>query len=126
MPVIFREPRYERLRLPNEYEPVYEPQYESHQHRPRPLNQHTIYRGDDFGGHNIPFPHPRPPTPDPMYDDAFIDISLFPGATREEVLSGKRAPIRRRGNLALPKNFDLGSIESFRNNNAAISDTLSK
>ena len=40
-----------------------------------------IYKGDDFGGHNIPFPHPRPPTPHSMYDDAFVDIIDTPDAT---------------------------------------------
>lgn len=35
-----------------------------------------MYFGDDFGGHNIPFPHPAPPKPHKMYDQfAFIDLS---------------------------------------------------
>ena len=42
---------------------------------------HTCYRGDDFGGHNIPFPHPRPPTPQKMYQDGFSDImNIFYGS----------------------------------------------
>ena len=37
-------------------------------------NQHTCYLGDDYGGHNIPYPHPAPPTPNKFYDDCFVDL----------------------------------------------------
>lgn len=37
-------------------------------------NQHTCYLGDDYGGHNIPYPHPAPPTPNNFYDDCFVDL----------------------------------------------------
>ena len=37
-----------------------------------------MYRGDDYGGHNIPFPHPCPPMPHSYYEqDAFIDLDKF-------------------------------------------------
>ena len=40
----------------------------------------TMYRGDDYGGHNIPFPHPCPPVPHPFYDQkAFIDLGKYYG-----------------------------------------------
>mmetsp|Transcript_19731 Transcript_19731/g.24344 ORF Transcript_19731/g.24344 Transcript_19731/m.24344 type:complete len:106 (-) Transcript_19731:492-809(-) len=51
-----------------------EPQYEQGAKRVASLNQHTCYRGDDYGGHNIPFPHPTPPKPDVYYDDCFVDL----------------------------------------------------
>ena len=35
------------------------------------------YQGDDFGGHNIPTPHPTPPKPDSYYEDAFIKIDEY-------------------------------------------------
>ena len=47
-----------------------------------------MYFGDDYGGHNIPFPHPAPPKPHKMYDQhAFIDLS-----TGEHVDSGPAHP----------------------------------
>ena len=77
------EPRVEPLRIPTYYAPVYEPQYENpHQripHYDRELMKDMIYKGDDYGGHNIPYPHPEPPKPHPRYDqDAFISLtSIF-------------------------------------------------
>ena len=48
------------------------------QYRPGRPQQETIYHGDDFGGHNIPFPHPKPPMPHKMYDrHAFVQIDKF-------------------------------------------------
>lgn len=38
----------------------------------------TMYRGDDYGGHNIPYPHPCPPMPHAYYDQrAFIDLDKW-------------------------------------------------
>ena len=55
--------------------PVWEPQYGSPDApRPKKQNQKTMYKGHDFGGHNIPFPHPKPPTPEADYEDAFVDL----------------------------------------------------
>ena len=35
-----------------------------------------MYFGDDYGGHNIPYPHPAPPKPHKMYDQhAFVDLT---------------------------------------------------
>ena len=42
-----------------------------------------IYRGDDYGGHNIPFPHPKPPKPNSIYEDAFVDLSLIYGTENQ-------------------------------------------
>ena len=77
------EPKVLPLRLPSYYAPVYEPQYENpHQRVPRYDKAHMdemIYKGDDYGGHNIPYPHPEPPKPHPRYDqDAFVILtSIF-------------------------------------------------
>lgn len=44
---------------------------------PHPTRE-MMYFGDDFGGHNIPFPHPAPPKPHKMYDqNAFVDLSIL-------------------------------------------------
>ena len=65
------EPKTQVLVLPDSYfgEEVWEPQYPSAglARKPHP-NPSLIYRGHDFGGHNIPFPHPAPPKPHKMYD----------------------------------------------------------
>jgi hypothetical protein len=77
------EPKVLPLRIPTYYAPVYEPQYADPGHRvPRYDKAHMdemIYKGDDFGGHNIPYPHPQPPTPHPRYDQkAFVVLtSIF-------------------------------------------------
>ena len=71
------------MRLPEYFAPVYEPQYDTPDKRvPRYDKAHMddmIYKGDDFGGHNIPYPHPEPPKPHPRYDqEAFISLtSIF-------------------------------------------------
>ena len=37
-----------------------------------------MFRGDDFGGHNIPYPHPVPPMPHSQYQqDAFIELGKY-------------------------------------------------
>jgi len=96
--VIFKTPRYEPLRLPDYYEPVLEPQYEYGEYKMARLNQHTCYRGDDFGGHNIPFPHPRPPTPDAYYTDCFIDLTrVYDGVTDGYAGHGFRDQIHYHG-----------------------------
>jgi len=56
------------------YEPAWEPIEVNKVAR---HNQESCYLGDDFGGHNYPFPHPRPPTPDKYYVDSFIDITAY-------------------------------------------------
>ena len=74
-PVFYIEPRYERLHLPEYYDPVWEPQYENPSYVMPKQAQKTQYQGDDYGGHNIPFPHPIPPKPASIYDDtAFVDL----------------------------------------------------
>lgn len=72
-------PRYRRLRIPKKYKPVLEPLYRKGIGRVPTLNQHTCYRGDDYGGHNIPFPIPAPPKPDSYYDDSFVDLGSYYG-----------------------------------------------
>ena len=43
-------------------------------------DQSMIYFGDDYGGHNIPYPHPRPPQPHIKYQqDSFIDLTAVYG-----------------------------------------------
>jgi hypothetical protein len=65
---------YFPLRVPEFYGRVLEPMYkDANATRPAPLNQHTCYRGDDFGGHNIPYPHPKPPVSASYYTDCFVD-----------------------------------------------------
>ena len=78
----FKEPSYLPLKLPQYYAPVLEPQYVDKEGKIIPgANQHTCFRGDDYGGHNIPYPHPAPPKPDPYYDqDSFIDLSVVYGS----------------------------------------------
>ena len=77
----------EVLVLPNSYkgEKVYEPQYPSPALRHKPhADISMIYFGDDYGGHNIPFPHPEPPKPHRMYDDdAFVDLTNYIIGTRQ-------------------------------------------
>jgi len=37
-----------------------------------------MYRGDDYGGHNIPYPHPSPPMPHSYYDKtAFVSLDKY-------------------------------------------------
>ena len=69
--------------------------------KPRAMNYKACYYGDDFGGHNIPFPPPQPPKPDPYYDDCFYDMSphigqLFfenPYALKEDYWAKKKADL---------------------------------
>ena len=58
--------------------PVYEPEYLDPDYvMPRNMWE-TMYRGDDYGGHNIPYPSPTPPAPHMAYQqDAFVDIVKF-------------------------------------------------
>lgn len=62
-----KHPQYARLAVSDSYAPVWEPIYENPQHKIVKNGQHYCYQGDDFGGHNIPYPHPRPPTPASFY-----------------------------------------------------------
>ena len=80
-PVFAKLPRFEQIKLDHYHHtlgPVYEPQYETEGYSvPRNLYD-TMYRGDDFGGHNIPYPHPCPPVPHSYYDQgAFIDLDKY-------------------------------------------------
>ena len=77
--VAFKHPRYEPMNFPQGVAPVYEPQYENADYVMPRERWHTMYRGDDYGGHNIPFPHPRPPTPAPEYEHAFVDLGAMHG-----------------------------------------------
>ena len=65
--------------LPRWYAPVWEPVYEPGAGGPKAHNQESCYKGDDYGGHNIPFPIPTPPKPDRYYSDAFYDMSKHIG-----------------------------------------------
>jgi len=60
-------------------EPAWEPQYKDPNFKIAKNQQKHAFKGDDFGGHNIPFPHPAPPKPETEnYEDAFIDLrSIF-------------------------------------------------
>ncbi len=71
----YKEPQqWKRLPVSDYYEAAWEPIEEKTVAR---HNQESCYLGDDFGGHNYPFPHPRPPTPDKYYVDGFIDITAY-------------------------------------------------
>ena len=75
------------LVLPDSYfgEEVWEPQYPSEglAKKPHP-DARMIYRGHDFGGHNIPFPHPAPPKPYKMYDpNSYIDLTNYVIGSRQ-------------------------------------------
>ena len=72
--MIYTEPNFAVLDLPPYYGVVYEPYTNESHTKPHP-NRDLIYKGDDYGGHNIPFPHPRPPLPNHIYEDAFVDLS---------------------------------------------------
>ena len=74
-PVEFKEPQYHQVSVAQHYAPFFEPLYENPQCNVPANNQHDCFRGDDYGGHNYPFPHPAPPKPSPFYDDAFVDLS---------------------------------------------------
>lgn len=79
-PVKGHEPRWIRLDVGDAYEPAWEPLGDAKAKKMAKNNQKACYQGDDFGGNNIPFPHPTPPKPDSYYDDAFqnlLDISFF-------------------------------------------------
>ena len=111
--IIFNEPRYEPLGLPSYYEPAYEPQYEKNMPKVAKLNYHTFYRGDDFGGHNIPYPHPRPPTPDAYYTDCFVDLlNIYDGVTDSYAGHGFGAQIGYHGesNNGYGNYADAGAI----------------
>ena len=42
------------------------------------FDRSMMYFGDDYGGHNIPYPHPRPPQPHKFYQqDAFVDLLAY-------------------------------------------------
>ena len=75
--VVAKEPVLLQMNLPAEYAPCWEPQYEDPSYRkPSPhMDKDMIFKGDDYGGYNIPFPLNPPPTPHPMYDQhAFVDL----------------------------------------------------
>ena len=78
-PILMIHPSYRLLPVPKKYKPVMEPQYQRGAQRIAPLNQHSCYRGDDYGGHNIPFPIPEPPKPDRYYEDSFFDLGAYYG-----------------------------------------------
>ncbi len=71
----FSEPQWQLLPVSELYAPVWEPIgskiIKKH-------NQDSCYQGEDFGGHNIPSPHPAPPKPDQYYDDAFFNVYEIP------------------------------------------------
>ncbi len=68
--------QWKRLPVSDYYAAAWEPLVQDEKRIPR-HNQDSCYLGDDFGGHNYPFPHPRPPTPDKYYVDGFIDITTL-------------------------------------------------
>ena len=71
-------PRVIRLDLPQHYGQVWEPQYEDASYDFPKHKQNTCFQGDDYGGHNIPFPHPQPPMPDKMYEQhSFINVEKW-------------------------------------------------
>ena len=81
--------------LPSVYEVVHEPLYDLPQfdesgkpqdyRMPHPKNEH-IYFGDDYGGHNIPFPHPAPPAPHKMYQqEAFVNFKMLLGLDGKKI-----------------------------------------
>ena len=73
------EPRYLQMPLPRYYAPVWEPLYPPGASTPKAHNQKSCFMGDDYGGHNIPFPVPAPPVPDKYYVNAFYDMSKHVG-----------------------------------------------
>ena len=100
--ILAKEPQYLPMRLPRSYGRVLEPQYGEGQKPPVGLNGHTCFRGDDYGGHNIPFPHPEPPKPDKYYDDCYVDLGkLAPGiqAGKVNMLTHGHAAIVRKNKV---------------------------
>jgi len=56
-------------------QPAWEPLYRDPNFSIAKNQQKHAFKGDDFGGHNIPFPHPAPPKPETdNYADAFVDL----------------------------------------------------
>ena len=82
-PVKGHDPRWLRLDVGDAYEAVWEPLSDEKVKKMAKNNQRNCYQGDDFGGNNIPFPHPTPPKPDAYYDDAFLDILSFSTSVEE-------------------------------------------
>ena len=63
------------MSLVQTYRAAWEPQYKLGAKKPKAMNQKNCFYGDDYGGHNIPFPIPSPPHPGPYYDDIFYDMT---------------------------------------------------
>jgi hypothetical protein len=75
-PLKASELKWIRLQIGDKYAPAWEP-FAVDARATKTIakqNQHDCYRGEDFGGNNIPFPHPAPPKPSNYYDDAFVDL----------------------------------------------------
>ena len=73
---MFHNPSYRRLLVPDHYRPAFEPVAD----QPKKMAKHNklnCYYGEDYGGHNYPFPHPAPPKPDAYYEDAFFNILAY-------------------------------------------------
>jgi len=77
--IVFKTPKVVQMPFPDHIKPAYEPQYDNASYVMPRERWHTMYRGDDYGGHNIPFPHPRPPTPAPEYEHAWVDVGKIYG-----------------------------------------------
>ena len=77
-----------------------------------------MYFGDDFGGHNIPFPHPAPPKPHKMYDQhAFIDLSIVlkPHTPTVTPPSSNHTPLDfGHGHTKIPSQFLEGEKEGLQ------------
>ena len=63
------------MSLVQTYRAAWEPQYKLGAKKPKAMNYKNCFYGDDYGGHNIPFPIPSPPHPGPYYDDIFYDMT---------------------------------------------------
>ena len=73
--IAFTEPSYSQMHLQQHYRAVFEPQYVTGAKKPKAMNGKACFYGNDYGGHNIPFPIPAPPKPDPYYEDIFYDMT---------------------------------------------------
>lgn len=76
---------------------MWEPQYPSQGLARKPhADISMIYLGDDYGGHNIPFPHPAPPKHHKMYDEnSFVDLTNYKVGSRKPSKVDDKADSRK-------------------------------
>ena len=68
--------QWNRAHVHERYAPFWEPSYQDTEFKFPKNMQYDCYKGDDWGGHNIPNPAPAPPKPaSSIYSYAYVDFS---------------------------------------------------